>query len=487
VSDLSRQAGLLSLADFIRFFIKTLIGIALARMLSPTDLGSYRQLFLIYGTLSGVIMLGFPQSMLYFLPKAANDDAIKRIVSRTLSVITLLALLCALLIWFGKDFIARSFNNPALSTLLPIYSIYPLFIFVTQIYSSVMLGLKQARKSAWFSIFSISCDFVLVLGTALIFRDMRYIVWAIVVSAFVQWLWAHLGLRSLRTSLSVQTFAGFKDQLAYTIPLGLSLLVGVLSVQLDKLMISGFFKPEEFAVFSLGAMELPLIGILINSVNSILLPNLSATDPHSLSTLYRASVRKNAIIVFPMATVFFLFATEFIVFVYGSIYASAALYFRIYLLILPLRVATYGIVFQALGKTKLVMMDSVIMLILNAGLNYFLIRAYGMKGAAYATVAVSWLIVLVYLWQMRFCLKLKLLSLFPPLSLALNLLAAIVPILFVIPVSGLIRNSFWRMIGGGSLYTVCYLLAALGLKVIKPYDIQLARDFALGILRRNKS
>lgn len=487
MSDLSRQAGLLSLADFIRFFIKTVIGIALARLLSPSDLGSYRQLFLIYGTLSGIILLGFPQSMLCFLPKAADENAIKRIISRTLFVTSGLALVCALLIWFGKDLIASSFNNPSLATLLPAYSIYPLFIFVTQMYSSVMLGLKQARKSAWFSIFSISADLVLVLGAALILKDMRYIVWAIVLSAFIQWLWAHLGLRKLKIKLSADSFAGFRDQLAYTIPLGLSLLVGVLSVQLDKLMISGFFKPEEFAVFSLGAMELPLIGILINSVNSILLPNLCAKDPDNFSALYRASVRKNAIIVFPLATVFFIFATEFIVFVYGGIYASAALYFRIYLLILPLRVATYGIVFQALGRTKLVMIDSIIMLFMNAFLNYILIRIYGMSGAAYATVVVSWLIVAVYLWQMRVYLKLKLLSLFPISSLITNLVAAIIPILLVVPVSRLMRNSFWRMILGGSLYAFGYLVIALLMKVIKPYDVLLAKEFALGILRRHKS
>lgn len=484
MSELSRQAGLLSLADFIRFFIKTLIGIALARMLDPADLGSYRQLFLIFSTASGILLLGFPQSMLYFLPKASDETELKRIISRTMNVTNLLAVLCALGIWLARDAIAGTFNNPALSKLLPVFSIYPLFMFVTQMYSSIMLGLKQPAKSAWFSIFSISCDFVLVLGAALILKDIQYIIWAVVISAFLQWAWAWFGIQKHRLTFSLANFTGFKDQLAYTIPLGLSLLIGVLSVQLDKLMISGFFKPEEFAVFSLGAMELPLIGILINSVNSILLPNLSGRDPAGLTTLYRASVRKNAIIVFPLATVFFLFATEFMIFVYGTVYASAALYFRIYLLILPLRVATYGIVFQAMGKTRLVMIDSIIMLLLNAILNYFFIRLYGMKGAALATVVVSWLIVIVYLWQMRYSLQLKLLELFPPISLALNLVAAILPVLIIIPLSGMIDTPFLRMILGGPGYLVLYLILAYILRVIKDYDIRMLGEFLQGLIRR---
>ncbi len=83
MSDLSRQAGLLTLADFVRFSIKTLIGIALARILSPADLGTYRQLFLIYGTLSGILLLGFPQSLLYYIPKSDDPEKTKRLISRT--------------------------------------------------------------------------------------------------------------------------------------------------------------------------------------------------------------------------------------------------------------------------------------------------------------------------------------------------------------------------------------------------------------------
>ncbi|MCB5265457.1 MAG: oligosaccharide flippase family protein [Candidatus Cloacimonetes bacterium] len=486
MSDLSKQAGLLSLADFTRFFIKTLIGIGLARLLSPADLGSYRQLFLIYSTLSGILMLGFPQSMLYFLPKAGSSQEIKALINRTMNVMSILALLSAAIIFFSRHYIARSFNNPELSQLLIVYSIYPIFIFITQLYNSVILGLKEPLKSARFIIFSVVCDLVLVLGVAFFTRDIQLIVWAVVISAFIQWLWATLQLKKYKGGLSRETFIGLKGQLSYTIPLGLSLLIGVLSVQLDKLMISSFFTPEQFAVFSLGAMELPLIGILINSVNAILLPNMSTENPKQMATLYSASVRKNAIIVFPLATVFFIFATEFMVFLYGNIYADAALYFRIYLLILPLRVATYGIIFQALGKTRLVMIDSIIMLIMNATLNFFLIKVYGMQGAAIATVIVSWLIVLVYLLQIKYSLKMQLTRLFPMGRILLNLVAALLPAAIVLPLTSYLDNSFWRMILGGSLYMLLYLLAAWLMKVIKPYDLKLATDFAHSIIKKVK-
>jgi Na+-driven multidrug efflux pump len=205
-----------------------------------------------------------------------------------------------------------------------------------------------------------------------------------------------------------------------------------------------------------------------------------------MALIYNASVRKNAIFIFPLATVFFIFATEFMVFLYGNVYADAALYFRIYLLVLPLRVATYGIIFQALGRTRLVMIDSIIMLIMNAVLNFFLIKIYGMQGAAIATVIVSWLIVLVYLAQIRWQLGFKLLKLFPLWSLIKNLLAAILPAIAVVLLAVHISNSFWRMILGGSVYMLLYFAIGYLFKVILPYDLRLALDFGQGIMKKLK-
>lgn len=482
LSELSKQAAYLSFADFIRFFLKTLIGIALARLLSPQDLGSYRQLFLIFSTLSGVLLLGFPQSLQFFLPKTESEAERKRFITRTMNIASALGLICAAIIYLGRHPIARTFNNPDLANLLPLFSIYPIFIFLTQIYGSIMLGLKRPLQNAQFMIFGVVADLLIILGIALFTPNLHYIVWGLIASAFVQWLYVMLCLKGLHNVWSLENFRGFKAQLNYTIPLGLSLLVGMLSVQLDKLMISGFFLPEEFAVFSLGAMELPLIGILINSVNSILLPNIANLSPSEQSEIYSASVRKNAILIFPLMVVFFLFAGEFYHFIYGERYIAAAQYFKIYLLILPLRVATYGIIFQATGKTRLVMMDAVIMLLLNAVLNYLLIRQMGMQGAAWATVAVSWLILIVYLLQIKYALGFKLLRLFPLGRLLRNLLAALLPIPLVLWFAAYIEQYILRMFAGGAFYVFLYFALAWLLRVILPLDL----EFALSLLPKRK-
>ena len=259
--DRSKQAGMLTTAEFIRFGFKSLVGIILARILVPAELGSYRQLFLIYSTFSTLLLLGIPQSVLYFLPKLRHIDSKREFISRTVNLVSVLAFLFGLGIFLLRGFIARIFRNPQLETMLILYAVYPLFMFITQIYSQIMLGLKQPAKTAVYTMFSVAADFILILGVALFTRNLYYIVLALMVSALLQWGFAHFQLRNYLTKTSFDP-AFYHDVFKYSLPLGLASIIGMLSVQLDKLVISGFFSPAQYAVFSIGAMELPFISIL---------------------------------------------------------------------------------------------------------------------------------------------------------------------------------------------------------------------------------
>ena len=254
-------------------------------------------------------------------------------------------------------------------------------------------------------------DFVLILGTALITKNLYYIVLALMVSALLQWGFAQFQLRHWLTKVSFDP-GFYQEVFRYSLPLGLSSIIGMLSIQLDKLVVSGFFTPAQYAVFSIGAMELPFISILNNSVNAILLPHISS-EPAKMTEVYRAAVRKNALIIFPFAVLGLIFATPLITFLYTETYLGSVPFFRVYLLNLPLRVATYGIIFMALRKTRYIMINSLVTLGLNLVLNLVLVRLIGMMGAVIATVIVTWLSVALYLYWMRHKLGLDLTELFP--------------------------------------------------------------------------
>ncbi|MGC9361376.1 MAG: oligosaccharide flippase family protein [Candidatus Syntrophosphaera sp.] len=470
--DRSKQAGMLTSAELIRFGFKSIIGIVLARILIPAELGTYRQLFLIYATFSTLMLLGIPQSALFFLPKLRHIDSKKEFISRTVNLVTLLAFLFGIAIFAFRGFIARIFNNPRLDLLLIIYAVYPLFMFVTQIYSSITLGMKRPSKTIAFTLFSVASDAVFILGTALLTRNLYYIVLGVMVSAFIQWGFAHFNLNSYRTKVSFDP-EFYREVFQYSLPLGLASIIGMLSIQLDKFVVSGFFTPAQYAVFSIGAVELPFISILANSVNAILLPSISG-DPGRLTDIYRAAVRKNALIIFPLAMLFFIFAHPIITLLYTDTYAASVPYFQVYLLILPLRIATYGIIFMALKKTRYIMLNSIFVLLLNLVLNLILVKSMGMMGAAVATVIATWISVGIYLYWIKRKLLFRLPELFPFKALLRTLVAVLLAGLLAASILWIFGRAGGTQILSAAVFAVAYLALARFLNAILPYDVQYA-------------
>lgn len=477
MKDRAQQAGLITLAEFFRFGVKSVVGVLLARLITPAELGSYRQLFLIYTTVSTLMMMGIPQSLLYFLPKY-DSVAQKRLhVSRIKDISFVLSLLFALGLVLFRGWIAAGFNNPALAKLLLVYALYPVFMFSSSLYSYVMLGQSNAASAARFTIFSISTDALLIMGTALISRDLNLIVAAVVAASSLQWLYSRIKLKSYTAPPSLDV-PFYKRQFAYALPLGLSSIIGMLSIQLDKFVISAFFDPASFAVFSIGAMELPFISILTNSVNSVLLPGISsAPDKSSMSDIFRAAVRKNAIFIFPIALLCYLYAPQIITILYTDVYNGAIPYFRVYLYLLPLRIATFGMIFMALGKTRVILWNAVFTLVCNLILNLILVRRYGMMGAAVATVIMTALSVLLYIVLIRFQIGLSLSRLIPWLPLAKTATASILATLAAWLMIGY-STSIILQLAAMPVFALVYALSGYLLGAILPYDLQTALGFA---------
>ena len=488
MKSLTRTAGMLSGVESLRFVLKSIIGIVLARMLSMEDYGSYRQLFLIYTTFSTILLVGLPQSMLYFIPKLELSSDKKQYISRIVDFISILGLIFGVgILIFGAEISAR-FANPNLKTLLLLFAVYPVFMFVNQIYSFIMLGLKRTESVMRFSLLAVCCDLILILGAAIFTRDLTMIVLAVLLSAFIQWIYVRLQLRDYSSTYKWDKDF-YKAQLRYSLPLGLSSIIGILAIQLDKIVISGVFTPAQFAVFSIGAMELPFIGILNNSVNSVILPHLSASGEKSEAIrLYRGSIRKNALLIFPVAVLSFILASDVLTFLYGADYSAAAPYFRVYLCTILVRIASYGIIFQALSKTKYILYNAIFTLVGNLILNLILVRtSLGMMGPAVATVIITYASAGLYLWWIHKELKMDLNRMFPWMQLARTMIAALSAGLLVAVVLPWVNSFILRIVLGGVLYLGGYLIVGRFTDAIIPYDIANLKAFSYEMIAKWKA
>ncbi|HOV15887.1 MAG TPA: oligosaccharide flippase family protein [Candidatus Cloacimonadota bacterium] len=487
-NNLVKQAGILSAADFCRLVVKTIIGIILARVLTQADYGTYRQLFLIYLLIFSVFMMGLPQSIYYFVPRGGKEEQ-RKFLRQTLDLLTILGLIGSLILLFGRFGIGKIFNNPNLPQALLLYALYPFFMFISQLYYYVMIGLQQTRKAAGFTIFSVSCDFVLILGTALLTRNLQAVIAAVMISVIIQWIYARLKINPYCRDGKPFTFDRIllKEQLAYSLPIGVSTIIGVFSGQLDKLLVSSYFRPEQFAVFSVGAVELPFISILTSSVNSVILPEMNKKDNQTAITdLYKGTVRKNALLLFPLFVLCFLFAPHIIQILYSDKYSAAAVFFRIYLLTVPLRIATYSVMFQVFNQTKYIFIITGITLLANVGLSISLIHFIGIKGPAISSISVTYLSVLLYLILTKSKLKLNLKDLFPLSALGKTFLASILAGVLTYPILQLRLPLFWQLVFGSLLFIPLYYFIGNWVKAIQPYDNELLKNMCSSILLRLK-
>ena len=66
--ELSRKIIILIYGRAFSFLISLVIPIALTRLLLKEDYGTYQQLIMLYSIIQSILLLGIPQSLLYYYP-----------------------------------------------------------------------------------------------------------------------------------------------------------------------------------------------------------------------------------------------------------------------------------------------------------------------------------------------------------------------------------------------------------------------------------
>ena len=88
----------------------------------------------------------------------------------------------------------------------------------------------------------------------------------------------------------------YREQLAYGIPVGLTAMIGVINVNVDKYMVAMFFSTSIFGVYYLGSLWAPIFGWIVQSAAQVITPRLSKAHKDNNLTemrdLYNQSVEK---------------------------------------------------------------------------------------------------------------------------------------------------------------------------------------------------
>lgn len=423
----SRKAKVLALSigNALSSVIGVAVSVVMARVLLKEDLAAYRQTLLAYATVSPIISLGIGQGMFYFLP--TEKIRVRGRLFDGMAVTGMMGVTFAIFIAFGgNELLAQRFSNPKIAKLLLWMIPYAIITTPTGFVSSVLVARDQAKKAAIFG----TCRQLFIGASTVIplaiWQSVEItLVGNIAASLLMAFFAIHLMLQSTPADSSNPTVSGIRELTAFTVPLALAGMFGTLSLQLDKIVVSAMCTPEEFAVYSLGAIEIPLIGIVTGAITSVALTEMRKAvangDTDEAVRIFTKIAKTSSIIIFPVMLFLLINADILVRVLYTATYSESVIPFRIYLLLLPVRTVIFGSLLMAFGLSKFILKRAAIGLAINVVLSVALVSMLGSAGAVIATVCS------IYFWEV-------------PASLAMIRKASCLPILQIFPLSYFCRT-----------------------------------------------
>jgi O-antigen/teichoic acid export membrane protein len=445
---------------------------------------------LTYRFVAPLLAFALPHALYYFLP--GEKQRVRGVLLENLVLLTAAGgAFSIFLAAGGHALIAQRFGNPALSRLLLILAPYPLLVFPAEALGACLVSRGRVKSVAVYNVASRVGLFCAAVLAALAWRTADAVLLAhVVVSAVLLVVCLKLMAGACREGEARITPAGLRRQLAYSVPMGLSGMLATLSKNLDKVIVAAMCSVPTFAVYSVGAMEIPLIGVLTGSVIAVLTPEITVLYKEDkraeIVALWQRAMLKCAVVILPAMAFLLCMAGEVIHTIYSRRYGASATVFQIYLLLLPIRITNFATIFTASGRTTLLLWRAVGALAINALLTVLFVSRIGYLGACIATV------VTMYGWMVPYSLVniARILGVrgggvLPLRGLLRVTLASVVPCaIFLVPVWRSIEADIVRLAVSAAVYGPLCLACLHALKLVDVRRMVAHAGARLGRMRK---
>jgi len=464
-----------------------LLFVLLSHTLSVPDYGSFRQVWLIIkGFTLELFALGIPISLFYFLPKLAQGKR-KFFVVQTLLILSSLGVLAATAMYGFSGLLSELFNNPRLESLLKITDLFALFTLPTLALEGVLVTFGRTIVFAVYTILDRLFLLAFIAASAYWFNSIEALCITLVVFGFMELSIAILIVRSSLKHYPIEsrTF-NIVEQFRFALPSGVTSVIDVLNIELDKVVISSFFNVSQFAKYANGAFEVPFLGTVGASINSVLMPEYvrrhSEGDYEGILRLWHKAIGKVALVFFPLAVFLFVFADDLITLLFSDKYLESSVIFRIYLFALLPKITWYGIILIAIGYSREPFYASLIALGANLALSLTLIQLIGFTGPAVATILTTYLVSLYYLHRIRIAFNENWRAIFPwRVLMRVFLASAVFGVALCLPLSLFYSgNSAIKLALGGVIYFIPLSLFFRYIGLVSESDVDLIREWIKG-------
>ena len=363
-----------------------LIPIVLTRYLTKEDFGIYAQFMVILQFSLGFFSLGFQSSLYYYYPTA---DSAKRRVLIVNAIGLLLILFVIAIVVLKIPFIGSFiFRNSGVSGFFLFFA-FAFFFGLFTILLQVLYILKSDLKtSLLYPPLSETIKAITVVVFVLYFSGINSVLTGLVVSYFLFFLFTLFYLfKRIRENRGSSFFnlKVLKQQLSYSLPLGLASTTRILSQRIDRLVSISYLSKSAFATYSIAFYGVPGIRQIYDSLSKVFIIKMTTeyqegkTD--QMVKTYKSMVAKNLSYTIPIMLSVLLFSKTIIVFLFTDKYLDSVLYFQIYLFSFLFSSFGNGLVLRATNNTKYSFRSYLISAIITIPITFVLIQKYAINGA----------------------------------------------------------------------------------------------------------
>jgi O-antigen/teichoic acid export membrane protein len=404
---LTSQAAWLLIAKLIGFAFSIAAPLIIVRILSQQEFGLYKQAFLAITAALQFLTLAFYMNVFYFLPRRPASGP--KIVLNVLIVHGIAGVGAMAVLLARPQILNAMFGSNALIRYAPAIGIAICLSLVGYFLEVIATANQDVKYS---TIFIISAQFtkgVATVGAALLGRSLDALLYAAILQAALQCsaLFWYLH-KHFPGFLSRPDWKLMREQITYSVPFGVGAIVSPHNNDIHMFMVAHRFSAAEYAIYAVGCLQLPLIGLLRQSVSAVLIPRISylqhRQQTREIKVLLGTAMRKLALVYWPVYAILSVTAYEFIQVLYTSQYIASGPVFQIYLTVLPLAAFLYDPFTRAFPEhtTFLVRARLLETVVLILGL-YFGMQLFGLYGAIAVVVVMvltDYIVVTYKIWDM---------------------------------------------------------------------------------------
>jgi len=415
-ASISKQALTLIFGKGLASSFTFLIPIVLARYLVPAEYGTYKQIFLIYSSLFMILPFGIIQSLYYFVPK--EPERMRTYLVQAFVFLQGSGLIALLFLWTFRETIAGYLSNPDLAPYLFQMGLFIFLMLSSAYFEALLISSQKVGQAALLGFVSEATKTASMVIPLVLTGRLSALMWGMTLFAFCRFCFVSVYIfRSYSLSWREIQWPAFRQQMAYSIPFGLAVILQVSQDQFHQYVVAYSYSAAVFAVYSVGMFQLPLVELIYTPMSQLLIVRMAALRQRStreeIVSLWFDITKKLAMVFFPAFVFLQLMARELIIFLFTPTYLASIPLFRVALLSLLTAILLTEGVLRAYAETHFILKTTFMKLVLTLILIFPFLSWFGLSGGVITLIVVLATAKMLMLWKVSRLVPLSVADLLP--------------------------------------------------------------------------